>query len=195
MSAMRQGDVGRADAKKIVVPPVGAALAHGSCLLCDAEFSTLVISCSGGNVVKIRKACMADARAIQKVAYVLRLPGIAWCDWHTLAVIRETINKNAYYVAEIDDVVVGAMSLVRHRGMVEIGTLAVRRSCHGRGIGKKLVRFACSFGRRRWNARRITVGSFVAYGAKPFYLSVGFRVKSFGLYRGRKWYEFVAALQ
>jgi N-acetylglutamate synthase-like GNAT family acetyltransferase len=143
--------------------------------------------------MKIRKASMADARAIQKVVSVLKLSDITWSDWHTMVVIRKAINDGAYYVAEVDGTIVGAMSLVRHRNMVEIGTLAVKRSCHGKGIGRKLVQFARFIG-KRFSAKWITVSSLVAFGAKPFYLNVGFRMKSFGLYRGRKWYEFVAAL-
>ena len=143
--------------------------------------------------MKIRKAGLADAKAIQRVAFVLKLPDVAWVDWHTMAAIRKAINEGAYYVAEVYGTVVGAMSIVRHRKMVEIGTLAVKRSFHGLGIGKKLVQFARFLGRLH-HSRFITVSSLVAYRAKQFYLNLGFRIKSSGLYRGRKWYEFAATL-
>jgi GNAT superfamily N-acetyltransferase len=136
---------------------------------------------------------MTDAKAIQQVLLVLRIPGVPWADWHTMTVIREAIGEGRYYVAEAYGTVIGAMSVLRHRRMVEIGTLAVRRSFHGLGIGKRLVQFACFLG-RRFAAKLITVSSLVAYRAKKFYLNVGFRIKSSGLYRGRKWYEFAAAL-
>ena len=143
--------------------------------------------------MKIRKASMDDARAIQQVLYVLKIPGVPWADWHTMAVIREAIGEGRYYVAEAYGTIIGAMSVVRHRRVVEIGTLAVRRSFHGLGIGKRLVQFACFLG-RRFAAKWITVSSLVAYHAKQFYLGLGFHIKSSGLYRRRMWYEFAAAL-
>jgi len=142
----------------------------------------------------IRKARMDDAWAVQRVLLVLKIPGVPWADWHTMAVIREAIGEGRYYVAEAYGTIIGAMSVVRHRRMVEIGTLAVRRSFHGLGVGKRLVQFARFLG-RRFAAKWITVSSLIAYHAKQFYLNVGFRVKSSGLYRGRKWYEFAAALR
>jgi len=137
---------------------------------------------------------MADAKAIQRVLFVLRIPDVPWADWHTMPVIRETIGEGRYYIAEESGTIVGAMSVVRHRRMVEIGTLAVRQSFHGLGIGKRLVQFARFLG-KRFAAKWITVSSLIAYHAKQFYLSVGFRIKSSGLYRGRKWYEFSAVLR
>jgi hypothetical protein len=77
--------------------------------------------------MKIRKASMADAKAIQRVLFVLKIPGVPWADWHTMVVIREAIGEGRYYVAEAYGTIIGAMSVVRHRRIVEIGTLAVRR--------------------------------------------------------------------
>jgi len=136
---------------------------------------------------------MADAKAIQRVLFVLKIPEVPWANWHTMAIIREVIAEGRYYVAEAYGTIIGAVSVVRHRSTVEIGTLAVKRSFHGLGIGKRLVRFACFLG-RSFAVRRITVSSLVAYRAKQFYLTVGFRIKSWGRYCGRRWYEFAAAL-
>ena len=73
--------------------------------------------------MKIRKASMADAKAIQRIARNIKLPGADWPDWHTLRVIRELISEGRYYVAEIAHEVVGilgvASSCARFRGRVE----------------------------------------------------------------------------
>ncbi len=143
--------------------------------------------------MKIRKAKAIDLKAIQKIARVLKIPAVAWADWHKLCVIREVVDEGRYYVAETAGRIVGIISIVPHGKMMEIGTLAVARSRHGEGIGKRLVDFARSFGKCH-GAKRITVSSLVAYGAKPFYLHLGFSVRGSGHYCGRKWYEFVAAL-
>jgi len=143
--------------------------------------------------MNIRKATEGDVKAIQRVAYALKVSGVEWCDWHFLRVIRGTVREGRYYLAELDGKVIGIISLIRGRHRVEIGTLAVKRSFQGKGIGNKLVQFARSFA-RRCGAKLITVSSLIAYHAKQFYLRLGFRIRSFGLYHGRKWYEFAAAL-
>ena len=136
---------------------------------------------------------MADAKAIQRIARNIKLPGADWPDWHTLRVIRELISEGRYYVAEIAHEVVGILGVARHRYRVEIRTLAVKRSFSGQGIGMRLVRFAASLA-RRFGLRWITACMFVAFHAEQFYYHAGFRIKEIGYYCGRKWYEFAAAL-
>lgn len=128
--------------------------------------------------MKIRKASMADAKAIQQVLLVLRIPGVPWADWHTMTVIQEVIGDGRYYVAEAYGTIIGVMNVVRHCRMVEIGTLAVRRSFHGLGIGKRLVQFACFLG-RHFSARLITVSSLVRLAAAAQeYLTVRLQCRS-----------------
>jgi GNAT superfamily N-acetyltransferase len=135
---------------------------------------------------------MADAKAIQRIARNIKLPGADWPDWHTLRIIRELISEGRYYVADIAGEIVGILGVARHRYRVEIRTLAVKRSFSGRGIGRRLVHFAASLA-KRFGLRWITAVMFAAFHVERFYRNVGFRVKDMGYECGRKWYEFAAA--
>jgi len=139
--------------------------------------------------MKIRKARMADAQAIQRIARNIKLPGADWPDWHTLRVIRELISEGRYYVAEIAGEIVGILGILRRRYRVEIRTLAVKRSFSGQGIGGRLVKFALSLV-RHFGLRWITAVMFAAFHVEQFYYHAGFRVRDMGYYCGRKWYEF-----
>jgi N-acetylglutamate synthase-like GNAT family acetyltransferase len=144
--------------------------------------------------VRIRRATMDDIVEVQAVLQVLRKPEIPWADWHTRRDITPRLRDGRYYAAEIKGTIVAVMSLgMRPWHKLEIETLAVRRSCHGQGIGQRLVRFAESLAKRR-GAKRVVVGSACIYGAGPFYRRMGFRVGTCGKYRGRKWYEYVLAV-
>jgi GNAT superfamily N-acetyltransferase len=135
---------------------------------------------------------MDDAKAIQKIARTIKLPGADWPDWHTLRVIRAMISEGRYYVAETAGDIVGILGVLRRRYRVEIRTLAVKRSFSGQGIGKKLVKFAASLA-KRFGLRWITAVMFAAFHVKQFYYHAGFRVKDAGYEYRRKWYEFAAA--
>lgn len=132
--------------------------------------------------------------AVQSAASVLRIPEMPYCDWHTLREVRPAVAGGRYFIAEIDGKVAGAISLgLRPRHGLEIETLAIKRSFQGQGLGRRLVSFAESFGKRR-GATRVSVGSFFAYGVKSFYLNLGFRVSDTWRYRNRRSYTFTKRL-
>jgi GNAT superfamily N-acetyltransferase len=142
-------------------------------------------------VVHIRKATPADLAAVQSAVSVLRIPDMPYCDWHTRREIRPAVAGGRYFIAEIDGKVAGAVSIDMHRRRheVEIETLAIKKSFQGKGLGRRLVSFAESFGKRR-GATRATVGSFFAYGVKKFYLGLGYKVCDTWRYRDRRSYTF-----
>lgn len=141
--------------------------------------------------MKVRKATIGDLPAVRSVMRVLRVPGVPWADWHTVRMIRTVLLEGRYYCMELGGRIVGAMSVEEcARGELEIATLAVRRSACRKRVGTALVRFARQLARRR-GKKRIVVSSACMYGARPFYERQGFRVRSSGTYRGKRWHEFV----
>lgn len=142
-------------------------------------------------MLKIRKAWMEDLAAVKGAVSVLRMPGMPFCDWHTLKEIRPAVAGGRYFIAEVGGKVAGAVSIDMHRRRheVEIATLAIKKSFQGQGLGRRLVSFAESFGKRR-GATRATVGSFFAYGVKEFYLGLGYKVSDTWRYRNRRSYTF-----
>ncbi len=140
--------------------------------------------------MRIRKATLTDLPEMQNVAKVLKVPGRPWCDWHTKRSILPILTAGRYFVAEKDGRIVGIMSLINQPGAtLEIGTLAVRRSRCREGVGSRLVQFAAAKA-ERIGKRKVSVGSFCFYGAKSFYLSLGFRIVFSGSYRGCRGHEF-----
>jgi N-acetylglutamate synthase-like GNAT family acetyltransferase len=144
--------------------------------------------------IKVRKAKASDLLAVQTVVRVLRKPQVPWVDLHVRNDIAARIAAGKYYVALVDNEIVGAVSLAectRHR--VEIEALAVRSSYRGRGVGRRLICFARSFTRKN-DANRIVVTSTGIYGAGLFYQSMGFRIQETWRYRGRTWHEYVSSV-
>jgi GNAT superfamily N-acetyltransferase len=139
----------------------------------------------------IRKAKPSDLAAVQSAVSVLRIPEMPYCDWYRLREIRPVIAAGRYFIAEVDGKVAGVVSIGMHRRRheVEIEILAIKKSFQGQGLGRRLVSFAEAFGKRR-GATRSTVGSFFVYGAKKFYLGLGYKVSDTWRYRDRRSYTF-----
>lgn len=89
-----------------------------------------------GKTMIIRKAKLSDSEAIHKLVNFYAKRGLM------LARSRSSIYEyiRNYSVAEADGEVIGIGSLtILWSDLAEIRTLAVKESCGGRGIGKKLV--------------------------------------------------------
>jgi N-acetylglutamate synthase-like GNAT family acetyltransferase len=144
--------------------------------------------------IKMRKAKVSDLLAVQTVVRSLRKPQVPWVDLHIRSDIASRIAAGKYYVALVDNEIVGAVSLSEcTRRRVEIEALAVKSSYRGRGIGRRLICFAKSFTRRN-DASRIVVTSPGVYGAGLFYQNMGFRIQETWRYRGLTWHEYVSSV-
>lgn len=84
--------------------------------------------------------------------------------------------EEEYYVATRNGRVIGILWLQVSDDdeMVSIETLIVAKKEQDSGVGRKLVRFAVAFTRKR-GKKGLYAGSFCKYRAKVFYTKMGFR--------------------
>lgn len=100
----------------------------------------------------------------------LDLPGFRWDqnDW-----ILEEIEKGNYFIFRQGVEIIGALCLALTVDSAMIETIAVNKGMHGKGIGKRMVRFA-----QEWAIKHgrfyVTVESFEKYSLEGFYLNSGF---------------------
>lgn len=123
----------------------------------------------------IRKAHVNDVPAICRIAKLLRLNFPAFY-WHNKNLITVVVQEGQYYVATRDGRVIGILWLWTSDNdeMVSIETLAVAKKEQGPGVGRRLMRFAAAFARKR-GKKGLYAGSFCKYRAKVFYNKMGFR--------------------
>jgi amino-acid N-acetyltransferase len=125
------------------------------------------VAATGGEV-RLRKARMADARAIQDLVAIFADRDEML--HRSLGEIHENIRD--YFVVEEGDRLVGCVALhVNLDQLAEVKSLAVSEECQGKGYGKRLV-VACLE-----EGRELGLGTVFALTYRPgFFEKLGFHV-------------------
>lgn len=116
----------------------------------------------GNDYQQIRKATKRDVRLIYN------LTRTAVKREELLNRTQQAIEKNIdqYYVFEVDEAVIACVTLLFYPDqpdMAEVGSLYVTPFYHNRGIGKKMVEFACLQAKER-GAKRVIALSTQSFG-------------------------------
>ncbi len=102
----------------------------------------------GNEYQQIRQATKRDVRAIQNLTkQAVKREELVY---RTQAAIEKNIDQ--FYVFEIDENIIACVSLVFYPdkpGFAEVGSLYVMPFYHHRGIGKKMVDYACMMAKER----------------------------------------------
>jgi N-acetylglutamate synthase-like GNAT family acetyltransferase len=118
-------------------------------------------------------ATLDDLEAIQELHDQLDLPGEP-VFWALRSTIRSFMKKNSLFVSK-EHAILGAIGVEDYSRYLRIESLAVDPSAQGRGVGRSLVDYAREVAATR-GLRELQVGSREVYGARPFYLSCGFKI-------------------
>lgn len=143
----------------------------------------------------ITRASLSDVNQIAVLNRQFHLD-MPYFPWDTPEWIEQEIRAGHYYVIRDADGIVGALCLHTNSqsGVAEIEAMATRANLHGQGIGRLLVEYAITLS-RALNLRSLTVGSFCAYGVRPFYEKCGFTCAAeTRQYQGHQYFSFSLTL-
>ncbi|MCC6415048.1 MAG: amino-acid N-acetyltransferase [Opitutaceae bacterium] len=112
----------------------------------------------GNDYQQIRKATRRDVR------FIYSLTRAAVKREELVPRTQQAIEKNIdqFYVYEIDENIIACVTLIfypNHPQLAEIGSLYVLPFYHNRGIGKKMVEYACLMAKERGAARIVALST------------------------------------
>jgi amino-acid N-acetyltransferase len=112
----------------------------------------------GNDYQQIRKATRRDVRAIYNLTrHAVKREELVY---RTQQAIEKNIDH--FYVYEIDENLIATVSLTQYAetpAVAEVGSLYVQPFYHGRGVGTKMVNFACKEAQRRGMTRVIALST------------------------------------
>lgn len=139
--------------------------------------------------INLRKAESNDKKDILEIINLLYL-NMPEFVWGNDEFVEKQIKNGEYFLAEINDKVVGIISFRQREDRMYIETLAVIEEYRSQGIGTKLVQFAKNFTQEN-RLKVLRVCSFCEYNAQNFYLNRGFSLfPNLGEYRNHKYHRF-----
>jgi N-acetylglutamate synthase-like GNAT family acetyltransferase len=139
---------------------------------------------------RLRKATIKDKKDILKIINFLYLENIPDFVWGDESFIEKQIEKGEYFVAEIDNKIVGIISFKQRENRMYIETIAVLEEYRSQGIGSQLIEFAKRFTKEN-GLNILRVCSFCEYNAQEFYLNKGFSLfDKLGSYENHKYHRF-----
>jgi GNAT superfamily N-acetyltransferase len=118
--------------------------------------------------VHIRRATLADARRIRRIAAGELLIDVPDFHWHTSAEITRAIRNDEYFVAVLEGRITGILCLRQDGDTLWIETIAVTREHQRKGQGRALVRFAVERA-AQLGLPWVRVSTFAQYGAEEAY--------------------------
>lgn len=140
--------------------------------------------------IKIRQACHDDKGKIVDLARLLHLDGMANFVWDTEGFVEKQIKRREYFIAELEGILAGAISLRERGGKMYIETIIVEERFQSKGIGAELLSFAKEFAVKN-GFKLLAACSFPEYSARDFYLKNGFSLlKKKGRYNGREFFRY-----
>lgn len=119
--------------------------------------------------MKIKKAILKDIPIICRVYKQITLPNYDF-KWDQKWWIEKTVRAGKFF--KIDHK--AFISLEGDGHELEITTLVISKRYHKKGYGKRLVEFAFKRAKNSGHVL-VTVGSFIHYKVKDFYLNCGFK--------------------
>lgn len=141
------------------------------------------------NDIKLRRAELKDKKDILEIINLLYLdmPSFVWGENDF---VEKQIKNGEYFVAEVDNRIVGIISFRQREDRMYIETIAVIEEYRSKGVGSKLLDFAKQFTlQNKLNTLRVC--SFCEYKAEKFYLNRGFSLfKKLGKYGKHKFHRF-----
>lgn len=119
--------------------------------------------------MKIRKAESGDIGVlIGLFGQLYRLE-----DKWTKEKLLKDLDKKNYFVLEIDNEIVGVISLEIQIDICQIEAIIVKPEWHKKGIGKNLINYAQEFTKKE-GCHKLWCWSLEVYNAKGFFIKMGF---------------------
>lgn len=138
------------------------------------------------NIVRAKQEHLKQIHELNKLLYLPELQEIKPFIWSEVAWAESFIEK--FFVAEVDGVIVGALSLDKGHDSetIELVSIVVSEEYQGKGIGKQLIAYAKNTA-RMLGAKKLELRTFTAYKKMEFYKSQGFINKAVIYYQTEKY--------